>query len=126
MINKNVLCCVNDNPIFLYKTLVQENNEQIILNFLTTGNPKKWIKKEKTNLEEIEFVYYEINIEKAFHKILTQKRYRKHSIESFSLSFLNYFLEETPEKLINFLNQMSPLTEEEIKDLKLEFQKINA
>ena len=70
MKNENVLCCINDCPLFSYNPISQKEDvirSQIIINFVTEKSAyKKWISKETTFESNVEFYYYEINVEEAF------------------------------------------------------------
>jgi len=63
----------------------------------------------------------EINIEKAYTHLTKGRKYRYNTIENFCLSFLNFFLEETPDKLIEFLKTTDSFTEEELDDIRAYF-----
>jgi len=125
MTNRNILCCINENPLFSYSPISNEsfpNLEQVIINYITRcPSSKKWLKKEKTIDENVEFLYYEINIEKAYTHLTKGRKYRYNTIENFCLSFLNFFLEETPDKLIEFLKTTDSFTEEELDDIRAYF-----
>jgi len=55
MKNQNILCCINDAPLFSYSPILNKNFsklDQIIINYVTEKtNCKRWIKKEKAKLE---------------------------------------------------------------------------
>jgi len=127
MKNQNILCCLNENPIFSYSPLTNQGNEcfeQIIINYITKGfSGKRWFKKENSLVDNVEFIYYEINLEQALKKIESGKKYKYNTMEQFCLSFLNYFLEDTPEKLLKFLKIKANFNEEDLKEIELEFNK---
>lgn len=130
MKNQNILCCINDAPLFSYSPILNKNFsklDQIIINYVTEKtNCKRWIKKEKAKEGNVEFFYYEINLEKAYKYALKKKKYKYNSVENFCLSFLNYFLEDTPNNLLYFLKSTNSFTKEELEEIKLDFEcKIN-
>ena len=127
MKNQNILCCINDNPIFSYNPIAVEGNEtmqQIILNYVTNNYVgKRWIHKEKTLVDSVEFFYYEINLEFAFQKIKKKARYQKNSLEHFCLFFLSYFLDENSDHLNDFFETVSNEGLQEIEDVFLKTKK---
>lgn len=122
MKNTNILCCINDNPIFSYNPIITTENldlDQIIINFLTGSNTsKRWIKKETTEEKNVKFNYYEINLTKAMEVTQKEKKYKNNSIENFCLSFSNLFLEKTPNKLISFLKKTQFFSEKELQEIE--------
>lgn len=127
MTNRNILCCINENPLFSYSPISNEtypNLEQIIINYVTKEpTSKRWLKKEQTVDENVEFLYYEINIEKAYAHLSKVKKLKNNTMENFCLSFLNLFLENTPDKLIHFLKETNSFTEKELEEIKKDFTK---
>jgi len=127
MKNQNILCCLNENPIFVYSPISSSKNDifqQIIINYVTKNIVgKRMFKKERTFVDNVEFFYYEINLEYAFRKINVRKKFKANSIEKFCLSFLNYFLEDNPSKLLNFLKDTANFSDEDLKEIELEFNK---
>lgn len=129
MINENILCCINDCPLFSYHSLGEEKDfikKQNIINFVTQHpSSRHWITKETTFEGNVEIYYYEINVEKAFQYLKAQKKISGKSIERFCLTFLNFFLQETSSPLIEFLRRTKTYTESELKSFESLFQKEN-
>ena len=125
MKNENVLCCINDCPLFSYNPISQKENtirSQIIINFVTEKSTyKKWISKETVFESNVEFYYYEINVEEAFHYLRENKKISGNSIERFCLTFLNYFLQDSPKPLINFLRKTGNYSDKELKSFETLF-----
>ena len=125
MKNENVLCCINDCPLFSYHPISQKENvirSQIIINFVTENFAyKKWISKETVYDSNIEFYYYEINVEEAFRHLKKNNKISGNSIERFCLTFLNCFLQDNPKPLINFLRKTGTYSEEELKSFEALF-----
>ncbi len=125
MKNQNILCCIDENPIFMYSPILKEENktlEQVIINYITKDfRGKRIIRMEKETSSNVEFIYYEINLEKAILKLMQRKKKRFSSIERFCLSFLNYFLEDTPKKLLEFLKRNQIFDDSELKNIEKEF-----
>ena len=118
---KNILCCINDYPLFSYRPLENKPNvilEQNIVNFLTGKKTGPWISKETTYESNVLFHYYEVSVEKACKMLSKGKKGKNGNIETFCLSFLNFFFEENFDNLINFLRSTNDFTEEELTELK--------
>lgn len=130
MQNQNILCCLNENPIFSYQPIGIVNGanfQQIIINYITDNfHGKRMFWKEKSHVDNVEFVYYEINLEHALRKVKTRKKYSYNSIEEFCLSFLNYFLEDSPKKLLDFLKSTANFNDDDLKEIEMEFQKVHS
>ena len=90
MLSKNILCCVNDNPIFYYTPLNIEKDiiEQVIINYVLESKNKRWLKKETVLDNNVLFSYYEINVEQAYEKITKNQNCKKNSAEEFCMSFI--------------------------------------
>ena len=127
MKNQNILCCLDENPIFVYKPIFSSTDDvfqQIIINYVTKNIVgKRMFKKERTFIDNVEFFYYEINLEYAFRKINVRKKFKANSIEKFCFSFLNYFLEDSPSKLLKFLKETANFSDDDLKEIELEFNK---
>ena len=125
MKNENVLCCINDCPLFSYNPISQKENViriQIIINFVTEKSAyKKWISKETVFESNVEFYYYEINVEEAFRYLKENHKISGNSIERFCLTFLNYFLQDSPKPLINFLRKTGNYSDKELKSFETLF-----
>ena len=125
MKNENVLCCINDCPLFSYNPISQKEDvirSQIIINFVTEKSAyKKWISKETTFESNVEFYYYEINVEEAFRYLKENHKISGNSIERFCLTFLNYFLQDSPKPLINFLRKTGNYSDKELKSFETLF-----
>ena len=124
MREKNILCCINDFPLFTYQPLSQKkekNREQNILNFVIDPPSKKWIKKEIIDEKQIKLIYYEINMRTAILKLKKPTQSKKTEIESFCLSLLEYIIKENQEKLLTFLKNTNSLKEEELETFKISF-----
>ncbi len=125
MKNKNVLCCINDYPLFSYNPISNVEDkilQQVIINFITGKNHrKKWLTKETTYESNIEFIYFEVNVEKAF-EIIRKKQKIKGTVENFCLKFLNYFLQDSPEPLIEFLKSTETFNEKDLNDIRKYFK----
>lgn len=126
MLSKNILCCVNDNPIFYYTPLNIEKDiiEQVIINYVLESKNKRWLKKETVLDNNVLFSYYEINVEQAYEKITKNQNCKKNSAEEFCMSFIKYLTEDTPKKLIKFLRAMSSFTEKDLYEIEAEFNKL--
>ena len=126
--NKNVLCCINENPLFSYRSLENENNTmfvQTIINFVTENSKNKnerWLKKESAYESNVAFIYYEVNVQKALLFLKNHPKKKWTEIEKFCFTLLNYILEETPENLMTFLANTKTLKEKELEKLKKTFQ----
>ncbi len=121
MKTKNILCCINDCPLFSYNSLNQKESviiEQNIINFLTGKTRGPWIKKEITYESNVLFYYYEVNVEKAWKLLYHGKKVKCNEIENFCLKFLNLFYEKKTDELIEFLKTTNNFTEEELQELK--------
>ncbi len=121
MKNKHFLCCINDCPLFCYHPIVTDDPiivEQVIVNFVTgkTINDK-WITRETTFESNVEFFYYEVNVEKAF-QLMRKKKKSTSSIENFCFTFLNYFLQDSAEPLIEFLRSTNSFTNKELNEFR--------
>jgi len=130
MKNQNILCCLNENPIFVYHSIYTDQNElleQIIINYITKNyQGKRWLRKESCFVDNVKFVYYEIQLETALKRVKKKSRYQYDSIERFCLSFLNFFLEKTPTKLLSFLRKIAAFTESELEEIEKEFNTENS
>jgi len=100
MKNQNILCCLNENPIFVYHSIYTDQNElleQIIINYITKNyQGKRWLRKESCFVDNVKFVYYEIQLETA------------------------------PTKLLSFLRKIAAFTESELEEIEKEFNTENS
>ncbi len=106
MKNKNILCCINENPLFSYRSLENENNTmfvQTIINFVTENSKnknEKWLKKESAYESDVAFIYYEVNVKEALLFLKKHPKKKWNEIEKFCFTFLSYVLEDKNENII--------------------------
>jgi len=96
MQNKNLLCCLNDVPLFFYSPIIERQDylEQTIINYVTE-KPKNdtWFQTERRFIDGVEFFYYEINIINAKKLITARKKSKYNTMEYNCLELLKFFLE---------------------------------
>ncbi len=91
MPNANILCCLDESPIFSYNPLEGPNNVYVIMNYVSHKN-KKWILKEKYLTVDVTIFYFEIQMDLALEKMNPKNKPPKSKLERFCLNLLGYIM----------------------------------